>query len=72
MSFKIFLILSSGGPCARWSSTIYAILEEDIIGNLYVNNFKFGLVVQEEILFKEKDYRRKDARHTKTNQNSSP
>ena len=36
------------------------------------SNFKFGLVVQEEMLFKEKDYQRKDARHTKTNQNSSP
>ena len=25
MSFKIILILSSRGPCARWSRTIYAI-----------------------------------------------
>ena len=32
MSFKIFLILSSGGPCAHWSRTIYAILVEVITG----------------------------------------
>ena len=36
MSFKIFLIWSSGGPCVRWSSVIYAILVEGIIGNLHV------------------------------------
>ena len=35
------------------------------------SNFKFGLVVQEEMLFKEKDYQRMDVRRTKTNQNSS-
>ena len=36
MSFKIFLIWSSGGPCVRWSRVIYAILVEGIIGNIHV------------------------------------
>ena len=36
MSFKIFLIWSSGGPCVGWSRSIYAILIEGIIGNLHV------------------------------------
>ena len=35
MSFKIFLIWSSGGPPVRWSETIYAILKEGTIGNSY-------------------------------------
>ena len=39
MSFKIFLIRSSGGPCDCWSRTIYAILVEGIIGNLIVMLF---------------------------------
>ena len=33
---ETFLILSSGGPCVRWSRVIYAILVEGIIGNLHV------------------------------------
>ena len=36
MSFKIFLISSSGGSCVHWSRTIYAILVEGIIRNLHV------------------------------------
>ena len=35
MSFKRFLILSSGGPCVLWSRTIYAIWVEGIMGNLH-------------------------------------
>ena len=35
MSFKIFLIWSSGGPRVQWSRTIYAFLVEGIMGNLY-------------------------------------
>ena len=34
MSFKIFLIWSSGGPPVQWSKTIYAILKEGIKGNI--------------------------------------
>ena len=34
--FKIFLIWSSGGPPFQWSRTIYAILEESIMGNIHV------------------------------------
>ena len=41
MSFKIFLIWSSGGPPVQWSGTIYAILKEDIIGNIHVKLFEF-------------------------------
>ena len=36
MLFKIFLICSSGGSLLRWSRTIYAILKEGVIGNIYV------------------------------------
>ena len=36
MSFKIFLIWSSGSPPVRWSRTIYAILKEGIMGNIHV------------------------------------
>ena len=36
MSFKIFLILSSGSPPVKWSGSIYAILKEGIIGNIHV------------------------------------
>ena len=33
MSFKRFLISSSGGPFVLWSKTIYAILVEGLIRN---------------------------------------
>ena len=36
MSFKRFLIWSSGGPSVPWSKTIYAILKEGITGNNHV------------------------------------
>ena len=36
MSFKRFLIWSSGGPPLQWSRTIYAILKEGIMGNIHV------------------------------------
>ena len=36
MSFKIFLILSSGNPPVQWSGFIYAILKEGINGNIHV------------------------------------
>ena len=37
MSFKRFLIRSSGSPPVKWSETIYAILKESIMEN---NSFK--------------------------------
>ena len=40
MLFKIFLIGSSGGPPVQWSRTINAILEEDIMGNIYVKLYE--------------------------------
>ena len=40
------------------------------MGNIHVKYMKFGLVVQEEMLFKEKFT--DDGRRTKTDQNSSP
>ena len=40
MLFKRFLILSSGSPPVQWSGTIYAILEEDIMGNIYVKLYE--------------------------------
>ena len=36
MSFKRFLIWSSGDPPVRWSGAIYVILKEGIIGNNHV------------------------------------
>ena len=43
--FIAFLIWSSGGPHVQRSKTIYAILVEDIKGNIHVKYFKFGPVV---------------------------
>ena len=40
MSFKRFLIWSSGGPLVQWSGTIYAILKEGIIGNIHVKLYE--------------------------------
>ena len=40
MSFKRFLIWSSGGPPVQWSGTIYAILKGGIIGNIHVKLYE--------------------------------
>ena len=40
MSFKIFLIWSSGGSCVLWSGTIYAILKEGIMENIHVKLYE--------------------------------
>ena len=39
MSFKIFLIWSSGDPPVQWSRTIYVILKAGIIGNIHVKSY---------------------------------
>ena len=39
MSFKRFLIWSSGGPPVQLSKTIYAISKKGIMGNIYVQFF---------------------------------
>ena len=44
MSFKRFLILSSGSPSVQWSITIYAILKEGILGNIDVNLYEIGTI----------------------------
>ena len=36
MLFKRFHIWSSGGPHVWWSGTIYAILNEGIMGNIHM------------------------------------
>ena len=38
MSFKRFLIWSSGDPPVQWSETIYAILKEGILGYIHVKS----------------------------------
>ena len=43
MSFKRFLIWSSGDPPVQWSGIIYAILKEGIMGNIHVKLYEFGL-----------------------------
>ena len=40
MSFKRFLIWSSGRPFVQWSRTIYAILKKGIIGNIHVKLYE--------------------------------
>ena len=40
MLFKIFLVLSSGGPPVQWSKTINAILKEGIMGNIHVKLYE--------------------------------
>ena len=40
MSFKIYLIWSSGKPSDQWNGTIYAILKEGIIGNIHVKLYE--------------------------------
>ena len=40
MSFKRFLIWSSGGPPVQWSRTIYAILKEGIMGNIHMKLYE--------------------------------
>ena len=40
MSFFKNLLLSSGGPCVQWSGTIYTILVEGIMWNLYIKLFQ--------------------------------
>ena len=40
MSFKIFLIWSSGSPRVRWSDTLCAILKEGIMGNIHVKLYE--------------------------------
>ena len=40
MSFKRFLIWSSGGPPVQCSGTIYAILKEGIMGNINVKLYE--------------------------------
>ena len=48
---KILVIWSSGGPFVQRSKTICAILVEGIMRNNYMIFFKFGQVVQDEMLF---------------------
>ena len=40
MSFKRFLIWSSGGPPVWWSKIIYAILKEGIISKIHVKLYE--------------------------------
>ena len=42
MSFKRFLIWSSGSPAVRWSGTTYAIFKEGIMGNVHVKLYEIG------------------------------
>ena len=53
MSFKRFLNWSSGSPPLRRSGTIYAVLNEGIMGNIHVKLHEIWTVVQEEMSFKD-------------------
>ena len=48
MSFKRFLIWSSGDPPDQWSGTIYAILKEGIMGNIHVRLYEIWTSVSEQ------------------------
>ena len=66
MSFKRFLIWSSGGPPVPWSQTIFAILKEGIMGNSHVKLYEIwtgGSV--------KKSLQTTDTQQTKTDHNSS-
>ena len=54
MLFKDFSISSSGSHFVQRSGTIWAILVERLMRNIWVNLncFKFGPAVQEEMSFK--------------------
>ena len=54
--FKRFLIWSSGSPPVRWSQTIYAILNEGVMGNINIKLCEIWTSSSEEMLFKEKVY----------------
>ena len=45
MSFKRFLIWSSGSPPAQWSGTICTIMKEGIVGNIHVKLYENGTSV---------------------------
>ena len=40
MSFKRFLIWSSGDPLVQWSEIIYAIVKEGIMGNIHMKLYE--------------------------------
>ena len=40
MSFKRFLIWSSGSPPGQWSRTFNTLLKEDIMGNIHVKLYE--------------------------------
>ena len=56
MSFKIFLIWSSGGPPLQWSGTIYAILNKGIIGNIHGKLYEIWTSGSGEMSFKDISY----------------
>ena len=59
MSFKRFLIRSSGSPPVLWSRTVYEVLKEGTMENTQVKLYEIrtsGL----KMLYKEKAYRRTD------------
>ena len=50
MSFKLFLIPSSGGPPVWWSGTIYAILKEGIMGDIHVKLYEIWTSGSEDVV----------------------
>ena len=62
MSFKRFLIWSSGGPRVQWSGTIYAILKEGTMGNIHVKLYEIRTSGSGGDVVSRKSLRTKDAR----------
>ena len=72
MSFKRFLIWSSGGPPVQLSGTIYMILKKGIIGNIHVNLDEIWTSGSGDVIERKSLQTITEGRRTKTDHNSSP
>ena len=71
MSFKRFLIWSSGGPPVQWSGNNYAILKQGIMGNIHVKLYEIWTSGTGGNFFSRKKLT-DDRRRMKTNHYNSP
>ena len=79
MSFKRFLIWSSGGPPVQWSGTIYAIMKQGIMGNIHVKLYEIwtsgsggDIVLRKRLRTDGRTNNRQSERRSKTDHNTSP
>ena len=74
MSFKRFLIWSSGDSPVQWGGTIYAILKEGIMGNIHGKLYEIWASGSVGDVILKKSLRTTDSRRKrkKTGHNTSP